>query len=205
MAGRHSEVEPACLSARPLGFSSQPRSRVTAWLFLGGCSPCFMVSATLAIFQCRTLITNYGFQSWVLNDPRNVTEDRDRVISQFLVPSLTVREEWYHSIRGVSIQQETWWPFLVPDKRTSLPFCENANSKRLPYKSRFLWDGPSMSNRGRSKAPVASEVSCLIGPQCEVLCNCMHLCLCSSGLICMIFTAICDLLVRNGLWKSNAK
>lgn len=155
----------------------QPRSRVTAWLFLGGCSPCFMVSATLAIFQCRTLITNYGFQSWVLNDPRNVTGDRDRVISQFLVPSLTVREEWYHSIQGVSIQQETWWPFLVPDKRSSLPFCENANSKRLPYKSRFLWDGPSMSNRGRSKAPVASEVGCLIGPQCEVLCVCVALAL----------------------------
>lgn len=83
MAGRHGEVELACLSARPLGFFSQPRSRVTAWLFLGGCSPCFMVSATLAIFQCRTLITNYGSQSWVLNDPRNVNGDRDRIISQF--------------------------------------------------------------------------------------------------------------------------
>lgn len=86
MAGRHGEVEPACLSARPLGFFSQPRSRVTAWLFLGGCSPCFMVSPTLAIFQCRTLITNYGSQSWVLNDPRNVNGDRDRIISQFWRP-----------------------------------------------------------------------------------------------------------------------
>lgn len=174
--------------------------RVTAWPWLCGCRPCFKVPVTLAIFQCRTLITNYGSQSRVLNDPCNVSGDRARVISQFLLPSLTDREEWYHGIRRVSIQQETWWPFHVPDKRTLLPFCENANSKCLPYKSRFLWDRPSMSDRGRSKAPVPSEVGCLIGAHREV-------CLCTCGLIYMfasavIFTALSefDLLVRNGLW-----
>ncbi len=65
-----------------------------------------------------------------------------------------------------------------------------------------------MSNRGRSKAPVASEVGCLIGPQREVLCDRtrLSLCLCTSGLIYMfasrvIFTAMFefDLLVRNSL------
>ncbi len=180
--------------------------RVTVWLCLSGCSPCFMVSAILVIFQCWTLITNYGSQSRVLNDPRNVTGDRARVISQFLLPSLTEREEGYHRIQGVSMQQETWWPFHVPDNKTLLPFCENANSKRLLYKSRFLRDGLSMSNRGRSKAPVASEVGCLIGPQRERLCDRTSLSqsLCTSGLIYMfasrvIFTEIFefDLLVRN--------
>lgn len=71
-----------------------------------------------------------------------------------------------------------------------------------------------MSNRGRSKAPVASEVGCLIGPQREVLCGRTRLsvCLCTSGLIYMfasgvIFTAMFefDLLVRKSLQQSNAK
>ncbi len=171
------------------------------WVDVG---PCFMVSAILAIFQCWTphnqLWLSISSAKWPL------------VMSPEIEPESSLNfccPRWLRERSDITEFRESRCSRKPGDFSTFLtirlccPFVKML-IPTLPYKSRFLRDGLSMSNRGRSKAPVASEVGCLIGPQRELLCDRTSLSqsLCTSGLIYMfasrvIFTEIFefDLLV----------
>ncbi|TRY74325.1 hypothetical protein DNTS_032026 [Danionella cerebrum] len=56
---------------------------------------------------------------------------------------------------------------------------------------RLLWDRPSMSNRGKSKAPVATEDDCLIGVGCEVVSDWKWPLVCIKCVSGVIFTVMC--------------